>query len=84
MAFSFTVNLQSPDGCGVGITTGTYTNTGGSTGGVINTGFNKVYYFDANCMTSQAGEMNYCLVDGASVTLTTVADEDGQWMAIGQ
>ena len=84
MAFTFTVNTQSPDGVGVGITTGTYKNDGSSTGGVINTGFNKVYYFDANCQTSQAADMNYCLVSGASVTLTTVANETGQWMAIGQ
>ena len=62
---------------------GTYTNGATSTGGDIVTGLNEIFYFNSNCMTSQAGTVNLASISGGTVTLTNVASEDGQWMAIG-
>lgn len=61
---------------------GTYTNTSGSTGGTITTGLNTIDYFNSN-NNSQSATTNKAVISGGSVTLTTVADEDGQWFAIG-
>lgn len=62
---------------------GTYTNAGGSTGGVIATGLKEVFAFDSNCMTSQAVSVNKAAISGGAVTMTVVDGEDGQWKAIG-
>lgn len=62
--------------------TGTHTNTAGSTGGVIVTGLTRIEYFNSN-NNDQAATTNQVVISGGSVTLTTVADSDGQWVAIG-
>jgi len=62
---------------------GTYTNGGSSTGGDIVTGLNEVFYFNSSCETSQAATVNLASISGGTVTITTVADEDGKWIAIG-
>ena len=83
MTFSYTINKQSPDSCGLGIYTGTYTNTGSTTGGTISTPLRKINFCEANCMTSQAEDMNKTVRTDGAFDLTTVAGEDGQWVAIG-
>ena len=62
---------------------GTYTNASGSTGGAIVTGLNEVLFFSTNYMISQATTVNKITISGGTVTMTTVSDEDGQWIAIG-
>lgn len=62
---------------------GTYTNTSTTTGGVIVTGLDSIAYFNSNCETSQAATVNLAARSSGSVTLTTVASEDGTWFAIG-
>ena len=64
-------------------TYGTYANTSGSTGGDINTGLNTVEYFSSNNY-SQAATTNAVSISGGIVALTTVANEGGQWFAIGE
>ena len=83
MAFTYTVNTDQPGSCGLAFTTGTYTNTGGSTGGAITTGLHEVLYFKANYEASAAGTANLNSISGGIVTVTTVANEDGTWLAIG-
>lgn len=80
MAFAYTAEVG--DASGKGITVGTYTNTGGSTGGAIDTGLNTVLYFNSNNNT-QSITTNQVAISGGTVTLTTVANEDGQWIAYG-
>jgi hypothetical protein len=62
---------------------GTYTNASGSTGGAIVTGLNEVLFFTNNYQTSQATTVNLISISGGTVTMTTVDNEDGQWLAIG-
>ena len=83
MAFSYTVNTDVPGSTGLGIVTGTYTNTGATTGGAITTGLKEILYFKTNYGASAAGTANLIARSGGIVTLTTVAGEDGQWLAIG-
>lgn len=93
MAFAYTVTQTIPlrDAHGmVGpmvMVTGTYTNGGSDTGGEIDTGLELLYYGDANCGLSQAATANLVSINDASdgaMTITTVADEDGEWVAIGR
>ena len=84
MAFSFTRNLWTPDAGGLAMVTGTYTNTGaGVTGGAINTELKQVLFFNTNNKTSQATTETLVAISGGIVTITTVEEEDGQWLAIG-
>ena len=83
MVWSYTINTDVPGACGLGILTGTYTNTGATTGGAIVTGLHEVLYFKSNYGASAAGTANLTAISGGTVTLTTVAGEDGQWLAIG-
>lgn len=62
---------------------GTYTNGGSDTGGDIVTGLSAIYDFSSSCATSQAATVNQAAISGGTVTLTTVADEDGTWKAVG-
>ena len=62
---------------------GTYTNASGSTGGAIVTGLNEIFYFNSSCGTSAAANVNLAVISGGTVTMTTVSDEDGKWIAIG-
>ncbi len=62
---------------------GTYANASGSTGGAVPTGLAEVFHFESNCMKSQAATENLIAISAGVATMTTVDDEDGQWMAIG-
>jgi len=82
MAFAYAVKKDTVFG-DMKITIGTYTNGGSDTGGDIETGLNEVFYFNTDCETSQAATVNLVAISGGTVTITTVADEDGKWIAIG-
>lgn len=69
---------------------GTYVNTGGSTGGDIQTGLSSVNYMQlqpvgvATLATQSVVNETFPVVnDGGNVTIVTSADESGQWMAWG-
>ena len=67
---------------------GTYTNSGGGTGGDINTGlvscdFIILQPYDSS-VESDSPVVNEALpVDGSAVTIVTIADEVGNWSAWG-
>jgi len=82
MAFDYDITKVLSVG-DIQLVLGTYTNTSGSTGGAIVTGLNDVYFFDTNCETSQADTVNLATESAGTVTITTVADEDGKWEAWG-
>lgn len=63
--------------------TGSYTNTAGSTGGAVATGLRYILFFIANCEVSQAATCHMVARSGGAATITTVADEDGVWFAVG-
>lgn len=70
------------------VTMGTFTNTGGSTGGDINTGLHVCEKIFLQCggsaVSADAPAINETLpCAGSSVTCVTTADVDGWWMAIG-
>lgn len=81
MAFAYTRDLLQEFG-NKKVFTGTYTNTAGSTGGAIVTGLSSVNYFNSN-NNDQAATVNQVAISSGTVTLTTVADTDGQWFAVG-
>lgn len=81
MAFTSTITNQTAAG-GMAIVYGTFTNTAGSTGGQISTGLNNILMFSSS-NNSQAATTNSISVSRGTVTLTTVADEDGYWKAEG-
>ena len=82
MAFTYAKTKDSIVG-NMRIATGTYTRADSSTGGDIVTGLNEVKYFNTDCETSQAATVNLVAISSGTVTLTTVADEVGKWIAIG-
>ena len=61
---------------------GTYENTSGSTGGTIATGLGSLFAYGSNNNT-QSATANLMTASGGDITLTTIADEDGTWWAIG-
>lgn len=70
------------------VTFGTYTNTGGSTGGDINAGMVTVQsmYLTAGgaAVVADAPTLNETLpIAGSAVTIIATADTTGFWLAIG-
>lgn len=71
------------------ITRGWYKNTGTSTGGAIDTGLVNVYHMNFLPNVSAVPPiLNVAAgitapIDGANVTITTGAGDDGRWEAIG-
>lgn len=68
---------------------GTFANTGGSTGGEVVTGLRKVYALilqhTGAAVVASAPVVNETMpFDGSSLTIVTVADTSGTWMAIGE
>lgn len=68
---------------------GTFTNTGGSTGGDISTGLTRVdaifLTHTGSSVVASAPVVNETLpLRGSAVTIVTVADADGNWMALGE
>lgn len=82
MAFAYAIKKDSVFG-DLRVVMGTYTNGGSDTGGDISTGLNEVFYFNTDYETSQATTVNLVAISAGVVTITTVADEDGKWIAIG-
>lgn len=86
MAFAYTV--KSTDAMGQGVKIGTYTSTGGSTGGDIVTGLNIVNHIQlqpkGTAVSANQPVVNETLpLQGGTVTIVTSANEVGTWMAIG-
>jgi hypothetical protein len=76
-----------PDyGSGCQRRSGWWENTGGSTGGDINTGFKRCYLLipipHANG-TAYVNESSTVPMDGSAVTIVTTADIEGKWIAWG-
>jgi len=70
------------------VTWGTFTPSGGSTGGDINTGLRRcesilLQYGGAAAITDAAVVNETLPCSGAAVTIVTVADKAGTWIAIG-
>lgn len=68
---------------------GTFTNTAGSTGGDVATGLSVVEEFliqeSDNAVIASKSAVNETLpLDGGDVTIVTVADVDGRWIALGR
>jgi len=82
MAFSYAIKKDSVIG-DMKVVAGTYASADGSTGGPIVTGLSEIIYFNTDCETSQAATVNLVAISTGTVTLTTVANEDGKWIAIG-
>ena len=88
MAFTNTVDGKTVIG-NKWMAWGTYTNTGGSTGGDINAQLDIVDVMmlqqNKNAVIANVAVTNETFpVDGTAVTIVTDADEDGYWWAIGR
>lgn len=89
MAFTSEINPGFPTSLGgFYISTGTYTNTGGSTGGDIDTGLGMVYVMilqpkGAAVSANQPVVNETPPMNGSAVTVVTSPDEVGTWIAIG-
>ena len=88
MAFSYTVN--SKDAMGKGVVSGSYTSTGGSTGGDIQTGLDTVETFlvtpKGSTVATNQSVVNETLPltnANGTVTIVTDANQVGYWLAIG-
>lgn len=98
MTFSYTINGRQVIG-NAKVVYGTFTNDGGSTGGTIETQLRTVENFNANyigsSVVSDAPAINATLETTTSkafirttdpqgtITIVTVANTSGFWMAIG-
>lgn len=86
MAFSFTKTFECPVGA-ARVTGGTFTNTGGDTGGDIYVGLQKVHQVwlqqkgDAVVASAPVVNETFPVVD--PVTIVTAANACGYWFAIG-
>ncbi len=87
MAFAFTITEQSFEG-NKKIVRGTFANTGGSTGGDINTGLTNCTDMDlqhtGSAVVASAPVVNETFpVAGGAMTIVTVADTSGRFEAKG-
>lgn len=82
MAFTYTITKSISAG-DLRCVVGTYTNTDGSTGGDIATGLNEVFFFNPNYGVSEAETVTKVTKSYGTVTILSVADEDGLWEAWG-
>lgn len=90
MAFAYTTNNDGiPNFVGDRkIVTGTFTNGGADTGGDIETGLSVVEHFQiqhtGSAVVASAAVVNESLpLQSGTVTIVTVADADGTWIAYG-
>lgn len=70
------------------LVTGTFANTGGSTGGEVPTGLRSVEYFALGKAGAAVDASQYAANETfptavGSITVVTTADQSGTWMAIG-
>lgn len=85
MAFSYTTNTRQI--IGGRLASGTYSNNGGSTGGVIDTGLPNVSSFlltaTGSGVTSNQSVYSTTLPAGnGKITIVTNANESGSWLAV--
>ena len=77
MTYASTTNPQEAHALPLKITTGTFTNSNGGTGGTVQTQLNKVLFFACDvAITSYSAS-------GGIVTIVTGSNVSGNWMAIG-
>ena len=76
-AFAFTKNPEIGHALPLQVVVGILTGTGGSTGGAIDTGLEKVLFF----LTDKS--ITSYTVSGGIVTIVTSANLNCNWMAIG-
>ena len=82
--FSYALTKRIPLGGGKYMAMGTYTNVDDATGGSIISGFSSVIAMDSNCGVSQTTEMNKMVATAGTIVITTNANEDGTWWALGR
>jgi len=87
MAFSSTIEKKAVMG-DLRVYTGTFTNTGGSTGGNITTSLSRVLHMTLTptgaAVSADAAAVNETMpFSGGDVTVVTTADVDGTWVAFG-
>lgn len=86
MAFSSTKNNESVFG-DLRTTAGTFTNAGGSTGGDIYTGLQKVQFMmlqhGGSAVVGDQPVINETFPKADPITIVTTADADGYWIAFG-
>ena len=87
-AFAYTIEKRGVIGS-MKFVSGTFTPSGGSTGGDIKTGLNKVYNIwlqhTGNAVVASAPSVNETLpLSSGDVTIVTVADKAGTFFAIGK
>ena len=86
MAFSFTKTTEFPNG-NTRITGGTFANAGGSTGGDVCTGLQKVYgillQHKGSGVVATEPKANYTFPGVDPVTIVTTANTNGWWLAWG-
>jgi len=88
MAFAYTVD-KVLTGLNGRVVIGTYTNTGGSTGGDVSTGLTNTYSFipvaKGAAVTANAPAPNETFpLSGDTVTIVTAANEVGTFTAFGE
>jgi len=84
MTWTATVSTRLPLGGGQYLVAGPYVNTSTTTGGTITTGLSGITAMGSSCGTSQAGTVNLMTASAGTITVTTVASEDGTWWAVGR
>ncbi len=82
-AFAYTKTKDTVFG-DMRVAMGTYASSAGATGGTIVTGLSEIIYFNTDCEVSQAATVNLVAITNGSVVITTVANETGKWLAIGE
>ena len=81
MAFSYSIDKTSVFG-NMRVVIGSFTNGTSDTGGDIATGLKQVFYFNSDT-EAVATAPNKHAISGGTVTITTTANEDGKFIAIG-
>jgi hypothetical protein len=86
MTFAYTHDTRLPLGGGQFLVAGTYTNSGGSdnTGGAITSRLSAITAMGSSCGASQALTVNKLTASAGTITILTVAGEDGTWWAVGR
>lgn len=93
MAFAFTIlsrrpllppNKRKPQSGRGELITGTFTNSGGGTGGDIVTESDTVLFASASDKTGAAAIQVEHVATPGTIVITTTADHSGTWMALVQ
>ena len=88
MAFAYTIGDQANYGGNGKIISGTYTSDGGSTGGEIKTGLERVQFIflqpSSTAVVANQPAVNETMpLEKGDVTIVTTANETGTWAAMG-